>query len=329
VHEASVIPEISWLARVLNVRVVAEAWDISSYQLGRGFPGMVWLQWNGRFRDDLRSFVKGDEGKISALMQRLYGSDDLFPDGPEDTRRPHQSINFLTAHDGFCLHDLLAYDNKHNEANGHDNRDGCDHNLSWNCGWEGDANAPADVLALRRKQAKNFCALLLLANGLPMIVAGDEFLNTQQGNNNPYNQDNETTWLDWSRLEQNREIFQFFKRMIAFRKAHASIGRPTFWREDVRWFGPEGGVDFGAESRCLAYFLSGASMGDDDLYVMINAHWNERNFNVQEGKPAEWRRVVDTARTNGEDILAPGAEPRLESPSYVLQGRSLVVYRSL
>jgi isoamylase len=326
-HEASLVPEIGLLARLFNVRLIAEAWDISSYQLGRGFPGMAWLQWNGQFRDDVRSFVKGDPAKIGALIQRLYGSDDLFPDGLQDTRRPHQSINFLTAHDGFCLYDLLSYNSKHNEANAHNNTDGCDSNLSWNCGWEGDENAPPAVLALRRQQAKNFCALLLLSNGIPMIVAGDEFLNTQRGNNNPYNQDNEITWLDWSRLEENRDVHRFFKLMIAFRKAHPSIGRATFWREDVKWVGPNGPVDFGHESRCLAYILNGASVGDDDLYVMINAHWEDRNFKVQKGQPSEWRRVVDTARSSPDDILEPGSEPKLESPDYLVRARSVVVLR--
>ena len=321
-QEASLVAEIGYLARQFNVRVVAEAWDISTYQLGRGFPGMAWLQWNGKFRDDVRSFVKGDPGKVGALMQRLYGSDDLFPDDVRDTRRPRQSINFLTAHDGFCLHDLLAYDAKHNEANGHGNTDGCDTNLSWNCGWEGEVNAPENVLALRRQQAKNFCALLLLSNGTPMIVAGDEFLNTQRGNNNPYNQDNEITWLDWSRLEKFQDVFRFFKLMIAFRKTH-SIGRPTFWREDVSWFGTDGPVDLSAESRCLAYALRSA--GDDDLYVMINGHWQDHQFAIQGGGPLEWRRVVDTAQPSPQDILEPGHEVRLKSASYLVRARSVVV----
>lgn len=327
VHEASLVTEISLLARLLNVRLVAEAWDISSYQLGRGFPGMAWLQWNGRFRDDIRSFVRGDPGKVGALMQRLYGSDDLFPDGFHETYRPHQSINFVTAHDGFCLHDLVAHDRKHNEANGHHNTDGCDNNWSWNCGWEGEADAPEGVLALRRQQAKNFCALLLLSNGIPMFVAGDEFLNTQRGNNNPYNQDNEITWLDWERLERHREVFRFFKLMIAFRKGHPSIGRPTFWREDVTWHGPDGTADLSHDSRCLAYLLDGESMGDDDLYVMVNAGGEARPFRVLEGRPSDWRRVVDTARPSPEDILEPGSEARLEEGTYVVHPRSVVVLR--
>jgi isoamylase len=327
VHEASLVPEISLLARVNNLRLVAEAWDISSYQLGRGFPGMAWLQWNGKFRDDIRSFVRGEPNKVGALVQRLYGSNDLFPDTLHETYRPHQSVNFLTAHDGFCLYDLVAYDGKHNEANGHNNADGCDSNLSWNCGHEGDAGAPPAVLALRRQQVKNFCALLLLSNGLPMIVAGDEFMNTQRGNNNPYNQDNEITWLDWDRLKQNADIFRFFKLMIAFRKAHPSIGRATFWREDVKWFGPDGPVDFGPESRCLAYHLLGEPVGDDDLYVMINAHWEDHDFTVQAGKHSDWRRVVDTAKPSPQDIVEPGTETKLESAKYKVKARSLVVLR--
>jgi len=326
IHEASLISELSLLARAFDLRLVAEAWDIASYQLGRAFPGSGWLQWNGKFRDDVRSFVRGEGGKVGVLIQRLYGSDDLFPDRLEETCRPHQSVNFITAHDGFCLYDLVAYDHKHNEANGHGNTDGTDDNRSWNCGVEGDTNLPDAVRTLRRQQVKNFCALLLLANGIPMIVAGDEFLNTQRGNNNPYNQDNDITWLDWARLPDNREVFRFFKLMIAFRKSHA-IGRSTFWREDVSWHGTNGPVDFAHDSRCLAYTLRGSSVGDDDLYVMINGHWEGHVFTVADGNAADWRRVVDTARPSPEDIFEPGNEPALRTPDYTVSGRSVVVLR--
>jgi isoamylase len=325
-HEASLIAELSLLARAFDLRLVAEAWDIASYQLGRAFPGSSWLQWNGKFRDDVRSFVRGEGGRVGALMQRLYGSDDLFPDHLEETCRPHQSVNFVTAHDGFCLYDLVAYDHKHNQANGHGNTDGTDDNRSWNCGVEGDANLPDAVRILRRQQAKNFGALLLLANGIPMIVAGDEFLNTQRGNNNPYNQDNDITWLDWARLQDNREVFRFFKLMIAFRKSHA-IGRSTFWRDDVSWHGTNGPVDFAHDSRCLAYTLRGAAVGDDDLYVMINGHWEDHVFTVADGIAAGWRRVVDTARPSPEDIIEPGNEPALPTPDYTVSARSVVVLR--
>ncbi len=327
VQEAALVSEISLFARMNNVRVVAEAWDIASYQLGRGFPGLLWLQWNGKFRDDIRAFVKGDVAKIGALMQRLYGSDDLFPDSFQETYRPHQSINFITAHDGFCLYDLVAYNSKHNEANGSNNTDGSNDNLSWNCGWEGDAGAPEAVLALRRRQVKNFCALIMLANGLPMIVAGDEFLNTQRGNNNPYNQDNEITWLDWSRLEQNHDMFRFFQKMIAFRKAHRSIGRETFWRKEVSWYGTNGPVDLGADSHCLAYVLHGESVDDDDICVLINAHWEDHDFKIPEGKATEWRRCMDTALPSPDDASELGKEPKLKNASYPVHARSVVVLR--
>jgi glycogen operon protein len=309
-EEAPMISEITALAIAENFRVVAEAWDIGTSLLGRSYPGWLWGQWNGQYRDDVRAFVRGDAGKVGALMQRLYGSDDLFADGPGDVYRPYQSVNFLTAHDGFCLYDLVAYNQKHNAANGHHNTDGTDHNLSWNCGWEGDANAPAEVLALRRRQVKNFFCLLMLSNGTPMFGAGDEFLNTQRGNNNPYNQDNETTWLDWSLLEKNRDVFQFCQRMIAFRKAHPSIAPGRFWREAVSWHGATGPVDFA--SRCLAYCLRGAS----DLYVMINACWEPVRFQIQQ--PGAWNCVVDTSR---EDLAPPPVNGR----NYDLAPRSIVV----
>jgi glycogen operon protein len=160
-----------------------------------------------------------------------------------------------------------------------------------------------------------------------MIVAGDEFLNTQRGNNNPYNQDNEITWLDWARLEDNRDVFRFFKLMIAFRKSHPCIGRPMFWREDVSWHGADGPVDLGHESRCLAYSLRGASVGDDDLYVMINGHWEDHSFTVRDGLPSEWRRVVDTSQPSPEDIVEPDNERKLETASYAVRARSVVVLR--
>jgi isoamylase len=319
------IAEISALAALFDVRVVAEAWDIGAYLLGKSFPGLMWRQWNGQFRDDVRAFVKGDAGLVGAVMRRLYGSDDLFPDGPGDVYRPYQSVNFLTAHDGFCLYDLVAYNHKHNEANGHGNTDGTDDNRSWNCGWEGDHGAPAEVLVLRRQQVKNLFCLLMLANGTPMFCAGDEFLNTQHGNNNPYNQDNETTWLDWSRLKQNQDVFRFFQRMIAFRKARQSIARSGYWREDVRWYGADGPVDFGPASRSLAFALSGRRFGEGDLYVMINAFWEPVQFQIQEGEAGDWKRVVDTSQSSPQDIVEPGKELRVVSLDFEVAPRSIAV----
>lgn len=323
--EPALLTEITMIAHYTDVSLVAEAWDLGSYQLGRAFPALTWRQWNGKFRDDIRSFVRGDPGKVGALMLRLYGSDDLFPDGVIDTCRPSQSVNYVTSHDGFCLYDLVSYDRKHNQANGHDNTDGTDDNLSWNCGWEGDRDVPADVLALRRRQVKNFFCLLMLANGTPMFCAGDEFLNTQHGNNNPYNQNNETTWLDWGLLNSNRDMLHFVHGMIAFRKAHPSICRSRFWREDVRWYGVNKGVDLSEHSHSLAYCLLGASRDDDDLYVMINAYWEALQFTVQEGAPGQWRRVVDTSRPSPDDIVEPGQEASLDAAQVTVSPRSIVV----
>jgi isoamylase len=317
------VSEIGFFGYMADVRVVAEAWDIGSYLLGRGFPGTMWLQWNGKFRDDIRDFVRGEPGKVGPLVQRLYGSDDLFPDNTLDAYRPWQSVNFVTAHDGFCLNDLVSYNARHNEANGHNNTDGTDDNRSWNCGFEGDAGAPPEVLALRRRQVKNFFCLLMLANGTPMFCAGDEFLNTQQGNNNPYNQDNEITWLDWDLLERNRDMFRFFQHMIAFRKAHPSIGRSRYWRQDARWYGTGPAVDFSYDSRSLAWCLHGATLNDCDLYVMINGFWGPLTFEIQEGAPGDWFRVADTALPSPQDIAAAP----VAGLEYSVQPRSIVILR--
>ncbi|MGA8345395.1 MAG: glycogen-debranching protein, partial [Candidatus Sulfotelmatobacter sp.] len=194
---------------------------------------------------------------------------------------------------------------------------------SWNCGHEGDESAPAEVLALRRKQAKNFFCLLMLSNGIPMFRAGDEFLNTQFGNNNPYNQDNETSWLDWSQLETNEDVFQFVKAMIAFRKSHPSLCRSRFWREDISWYGVRPTVDLSPDSRSLAFCLHGASQADDDIYVMINAYWEPLQFQIQEGRPEDWVRIVDTDLPSPGDFTERGLP--LREPSYKVGPRSIVV----
>jgi glycogen operon protein len=308
-----------------HIRLIAEAWDLHSYQLGRAFPGIEWLQWNDRFRDEVRAFVRGDRDTVASLATRLYGSSDLFPDAVVDAYHAFQSVNHVTAHDGFCLYDLVSYNRKHNEANGESNRDGTEHNVSWNCGWEGDKGAPGRVQALRRRQVRNFCALLFLANGTPMFCAGDEFMNTQGGNNNPYNQDNETTWLDWDLLRKNAQIFRFFRMMIAFRKAHRSIGRSRFWRDDIRWYGPGACVDWGPSSHELAYCLHGASQGDRDLYVMINGGKRDRRFDVQEEAAGGWRRVIDTSLRSPNDIVEEASAPLLPGRGYDVAARSVVV----
>ena len=231
----------------------------------------------------------------------------------------------MTSHDGFCLYDLVAYNAKHNLANGQNNNDGTDNNLSWNCGWEGDQEAPAEVMQLRKQQIKNFFTILMLSNGTPMFHAGDEFMSTQGGNNNPWNQDNETTWLDWDRLEKNKDIFRFFKGMIAFRKAHPSLARSRFWRDDVSWYGVDGQVDLSYFSHSLAFCLHGGSQQDRDIYVMINAYWEDLSFRIQDGEVGDWIRVVDTSKTSPLDLLETGSEDPVASPDYKVKARSVVV----
>jgi len=316
-NEIAADPELGRLA------LIAEPWDTGAYQLGRGFPGAAWLQWNARFRDDVRRFVKGDSGMVPWLMRRIYGSDDLFPDTREDAYHAFQTVNYINSHDGFTLYDLVSYNQKHNWKNGNNNQDGMDENHSWNCGHEGDENAPAEVLRLRKKQVKNFCCLLLLSNGIPMFRAGDEFMNTQFGNNNPYNQDNEISWLDWNQLDANRDVFRFFKNMIAFRKAHPSLCRSRYWREDISWYGTGPTVDLSSESRSLAFCLRGASQVDDDIYVLINAHWAELTFEIQEGVPQDWRRIVDTSLNSPDDFSSAGVP--LTHTKYSVAPRSVVV----
>ena len=322
-RDAPIFSEIAADPELGVLKLIAEPWDTGAYQLGRGFPGLTWMQWNARFRDDVRRFVKGDAGMVPDLMRRIYGSDDLFPDSRADAFHAYQSVNYIDSHDGFTLYDLVSYNQKHNWTNGQNNQDGMDQNYSWNCDYEGDAKAPETVLALRRKQVKNFCCLVLLSNGIPMFRAGDEFLNTQLGNNNPYNQDNEISWLDWTQLQANKDIFRFFKKMIAFRKCHPSLCRSRFWREDISWYGIGPTVDLSPDSRSLAFCLHGASQADDDIYVMINAYWQESLFQIQEGAPADWVRIVDTNLPAPDDFSESGATVR--QLQYQVAPRSIVV----
>ena len=307
-----------------KMRLIAEPWDAAgAYQLGRSFPGYRWLQWNGRYRDALQRFVRGDGGLVGEVMTRLYGSDDLFPDDLTHAFRPYQSLNYLTSHDGFTLYDLVSYREKNNWANGENNRDGPD-DYSTNCGWEGEDNAPSEVGALRRQQVKNFFCLLMLSNGTPMFRMGDEFCQTQGGNNNPYNQDNATTWLDWRRVERHADVLRFFQRMIAFRHAHPCIARSRFWRDDIRWYGIEGRPDLSFESSTLAYCLHGSTMGDGDLYVMINMGTRAHNFRIHE-RAGQWQRAVDTAWPSPDDIVDPLSITPWTEPVYPVQARSVVV----
>jgi glycogen operon protein len=308
-----------------TVRMIAEPWDSAAYQLGRGFAGSTWQQWNGSFRDDIRRFVRGDPGMVPAVMRRLYGSDDLFPDDLLHAYRPSQSVNYVTCHDGPTLYDLVSYNYKHNWANGQENRDGPPQSFTWNCGWEGDNGLPDEVAALRIRQAKNLLTLLFLANGTPMLRAGDEFLHTQEGNDNPYNQDNATTWLDWTRQERYAEMVRFTKLAIEFRKMHPSLGRSRFWRDDVRWYSDGSAAPLSPEAQSIAYCLHGSSQRDDDIYVMINASQQPMSFEIREGHADDWRRVIDTARPSPDDFRATGDAAAVGDLPYLVSARSIVV----
>lgn len=295
-------PELS------SVRLIAEPWDASDgFLLGRKFPGQMWLQWNSKYRETLQRFVRGDKGMVGELMTRLYGSSDLFPDDAYHACRPFQSVNYIVSHDGFSMYDLVSYSRKYNLANGHSDTDGTS-DSSWNCGWEGDIDVPPEVLRLRKQQVKNFFCLLMVSAGTPMFRMGDEFLQTQGGNNNPYNQDNETSWLNWERKDQHADIHRFFRSMIHFRKSHPSLGRSRFWREDVVWHGVTSEPDLSPESRSLAFYLSGESQNDDDIYVMINSHSENLRFGIFQGQPEQWRQVVNTAADSPEDFTEHGSD---------------------
>ncbi|MGE0395325.1 MAG: glycogen-debranching protein [Kofleriaceae bacterium] len=320
-QDGAVISDIASDPTFDGLRMIAEPWDSDASALGRAFPGVTWLQWNARFRDDVRRFLRGDPNTTASLIRRIYGSDDLFPDDVMGAYHAYQSVNYITSHDGFTLYDLLSYTQKRNHANGHDNLDGPLEEWSSNCGHEGDDGLPPSVLALRERQAKNAIALALLANGTPMLRAGDELLQTQRGNSNPYNQDNATSWLDWSRRDRFPGHWRFVQQMIAFRRQHPAIARSRFWRDDVRWFGPNGVADLSQPK--IAWSLDGASQGDRDLYVIVNGSPDADTFVVQQnGHP--WRVAIDTARPSPDDIELARPRP-LEHPSYVAQGRSVVV----
>ena len=311
-----------------DVKLIAEAWDAAGlYQVG-SFPSWGrWAEWNGHFRDELRRFVKSDPGLTRRLATRLAGSPDLYRGS---ARAPWHSINFVTSHDGFTLADLVAYQDKHNWENGEGNTDGHPENLAWNCGEEGPSSRP-EVLALRRRQQRNFLALLLLSQGVPMLLAGDELGRTQRGNNNAYCQDNEVSWLDWSLASPNADLFRFTQRLIRFRKAHASLRRRTFFEDELRtavvWHGTRlAKPDWSAEARTLAMQIL-PTTEDEAIYVAANAHWEPRMFELPKlAAGMAWRRFADTSLPPGEDACDPGAEPPVASErAYAVGPRSVVV----
>jgi len=311
-----------------DVKLIAEAWDAAGlYQVG-SFPSWGrWAEWNGRFRDEVRHFVKSDPGMTRLLAQRLAGSPDLYR-GSE--RAPWHSINFITSHDGFTLADLVSYNEKHNWENGEGNVDGHNDNVSWNCGAEGPSD-DREVLALRQRQQRNFLALLLVSQGVPMLLGGDEHGRTQRGNNNAYCQDNETSWLDWTLAESNAELLRFVGRLVRFRKAHPSLRRRAFFEDEadppLAWHGAKlGKPDWDGTSRALGMLLTGAD-GDAPIYVFAHAHWLPTTFELPRLRGGKtWRRFLDTSLPPGQDALEPGSELPLGSArTYVAGPRSVVI----
>lgn len=310
-----------------GIRLIAEPWDMGADQLGRGFPGTQWMQWNSAYQRCVHRFVRGDAGMVPELMTRIHGSSDLFPDDCIHALRPFQSINYITCHDGFTLYDLVSYNLSRNQANGHGGTDGKTE-LSWNCGNEGDEGTSEEVLAMRIRQAKNFFVLLMLSAGTPMFRMGDEFLHTQFGNNNPYNQDNETSWINWKRANEQGEFLDFCREVIAFRKLHSSLCRSAFWHDSIRWYGIEHAPDFSSNSRSSAFCLHGTRDDPFDLYVMINADSEPKSFGLFERSPEEWRKVIDTSRFRPNDILNYQAATIFESNYARVEARSILVFQA-
>jgi isoamylase len=329
-------PPLPWsieLSRILVDRpLIAEAWDAAGlYHVG-AFPGMRWAEWNGRYRDVMRRFIHGEPGLAGEVATRLAGSSDLYAD---DCRLPANGVNFITCHDGFTLYDLVSHDHKHNEANGEDNRDGSNDNLSWNCGAEGETGDAA-ILALRRRQAKNFMAILFLSQGVPMILAGDEVLRGQHGNNNGYCQDNELSWFDWQLVETNRDMLRFVRELIALRKRHPSLRRQRFLTgrpapgaalPDVTWHGESlhepPWQDGGA--RLLAFTLAGVRAGETPLHVILNMSDVARPVAIPGLTGYAWQRALDTALASPHDITRPDEQTATQGDHYLAQPRTVVV----
>jgi len=314
-----------------GIKLIAEAWDAAGlYQVG-SFVGDFWKEWNGRFRDDVRRFMRGDEGMVSHLASRLLASPDMYG---QQEREPEQSINFITCHDGFTLNDLVTYNRKYNEANGEENHDGSDDNWSWNCGVEGPTDDPA-VEALRTRQIKNFYTLTLLALGAPMILMGDEVRRSQRGNNNAYSQDNELSWLDWSLHEKHRDLHRFVKNLISHRLRrdlsggeHGLTLTQILSHAGIQWHGVRlGKPDWGHHSHSIAFTAIGMR-GTLMFHIIINAYWETLNFAlppVPKANGKGWRRLIDTYLEPPDDIADPGQASPVTEKRYRAMPRSVVV----
>jgi len=307
-----------------DAKLIAEAWDAAgAYQVGN-FSDLRWAEWNGRFRDDVRRFWRGDDGMMGQFASRICGSSDLYHGSG---KKPECSINFVTCHDGFTLNDLVSYSRKHNGANGESNRDGSFENYSANYGTEGPTDDPA-VEAVRVRQIKNFLLTMAISRGVPMLLAGDEFRRSQRGNNNAYCQDNEISWVDWSSLQRNSGVFQFARGVFALRRAHPVLRREAFYTdEDICWFSPCGKTPdwFDPRQKCLACLIR--SQNAADLFLMFNPGNEPATFALPSARsPLVWRLAADTAESSLIGCYSPGEEAALSnSASYLVQSRSSVI----
>jgi len=334
--EPPIVEEIAGDSLLADTKLIVEPWDAAGlYQVGY-FPfGKRWPEWNGRYRDDVRRFWRGEPGMAGALATRICGSADLYE---HSGRQPKHSLNFVTCHDGFTLADLVSYNNKHNEANGEGNRDGSNDNYSWNCGAEGITSDPA-IHRLRRQQAKNLMTTLMLSQGVPMILAGDEFLRTQKGNNNAWCQDSELSWIDWRLKDENADFFRFTQQLIALRKRHPVLRRRRHFHgkgmhgdlePDIVWHGVEPyQPDFSDGSRILAYTLDGSLTGrepDRDFFVACNGWIDALRFRIPPSPSGKiWHRVIDTAQASPFDFSPEDLGPQIPFWSYyTVPGHSML-----
>lgn len=321
-----------------NVKLIAEAWDAGGmYQVG-SFPAHKrWAEWNGKYRDTMRGFLKGDAWESKDATRRISGSGDMYggfsPDYDGDYAGYNSCINFLTCHDGFTMYDLYSYNQKHNELNGWNNTDGADDNRSWNCGAEGDTDNP-EVLSLRYRMIRNACATLLCSRGTPMFLAGDEFGNTQFGNNNGYCQDNEISWLDWSLLEKNKELFEFFKFMIAYRHKHLIIRKKlpdaVCGMPPLRSHGTNADIDeVPKDARTIGISFAGydKEKGKDDIiYISVNTHWEDVSITLPRLKSGAWYLSVNTyGDGEGKYCYPEGKEVRIDG-GFVMKPRSVAIF---
>jgi glycogen operon protein len=309
-----------------RTRIIAEAWDaVGLYQVTT-FAGDRWAVWNGKYRDDVRRFVRGEPGVVPELADRLVGSASLFAQRDRD---PGRSVNFVTAHDGFTLNDLVTYDDKHNMANREANRDGTDENLSWNCGFEGPTADPG-IEVMRQRQVRNFLTLLLTSQGRPMLLMGDEVRRTQRGNNNAYCLDDETSWFNWADADVHRDLLRFTKGLIRFRRRMRLFASRRFWGEPgsarIAWHGVRLNTpDWSEMSHSLAFELSDAAVGEH-LHVMLNAYWEPLLFELPPLPPGErWLQLVDTALAPPDDLADPPSPLSPDHNEYRLEARSSVI----